>query len=895
MFTGMENVMNWFETWKKRLFKKHTRRSLRSVSRFKRDKLLFYASVGAFVSIVAGFILTIAVFAWVGRDLPSPSNLVRKEGFATRIYDRNGEVLYDFYKEAKRDPVSWEDVPDSLKLATIAIEDKEFYTHPGFSIKGIARAAYNIVVHQSLQGGSTLTQQLIKNVLLTPERTPTRKLKELILTLQAERKYSKDEILLMYLNEAPYGGTAWGVGAASEQYLGKKVSELNLVESAFLAGLPQRPSVYSPFSATPDAFVDRTKSVLRRMEEDDYISSQEHEEALEQLDQMAFAEDRTLIKAPHFVLWIKKLLEEKYGPELTEQGGLRVTTTLDLSFQEEVEKIVQEEIDKVESLNITNGAVVALDPQTGQILALVGSKDYFSETIDGKYNVVTQGLRQPGSSIKPLTYALALEKGYTAATPIFDARTVFPIGSGQPDYIPVNYDGKYHGPMNLRTALGNSINVPAVKLLGIVGVPNMLEKAYQMGMTTLEPTKENLSKFGLSLTLGGGDIRMIEMTSAYTAFANQGEVQQANPFLTVTTKDGKVLEEYKPIAGKKVFDPGIAYIISDILSDDNARLVSFGSRSGLYIPNRKVAVKTGTTNDLKDNWAIGWTPEVIIASWVGNNDNSSMKSVASGISGATPIWRRAMMAAIDQFGYSEFPKPGNISQVEVDVVSGYPAHDGFASKNEYFINGTVPNGSDPIHVKMKTCRNQDKLATPALVSSGDYDEKEYFIFVEQDPVSKDGKNRWQEAILNWTFQQEDSRYHPPSDYCDDSGLISIRLTSPGNETTVDSKFLVKVDVSTIKDLKEIQIEVNGKRVQTINHKPYEAELKLDDGTYFIKAIAFDQDNNRAEAEVKVGVNLPWDWEPSPTPKPTKSAPTATPPEKPTPSPTLKPSPTGTED
>ncbi len=847
------------------------------------DKLVFYLAISGFFLLVFSFLSLIAVFAWVSKDLPSPSKLTRRDGFATRIMDRHEKVLYDVYKDAKRSPVGWEEVPDYLKLATVSVEDKEFYSHPGFSVRGIVRAVYSIIAHHRLEGGSTLTQQLVKNVLLTPERTISRKVKEFILSLQVERKYNKDEILLMYLNEAPYGGSAWGVGAATEQYFGKKVADLNLVESAFLAGLPQRPSVYSPFSSNPKAYIGRTKTVLRRMREDGYITSELEKESLSQLDGLEFNENRTTMRAPHFVIWVKNILEEKYGEEIVERGGLRVVTSLDLELQNSLEKIVKDQVEKNKGLNITNGAALVMDPQTGQVLALVGSKDYFADDIDGKFNVVTQGLRQPGSAIKPVTYSVALEKGYTAASPIMDTKTVFPI-AGQKDYVPVNYDGHYHGPLSVRYALGNSINVPAVKALAMVGKKNMLTKAYQMGISSLEPNSANLKRFGLSVTLGGGEVRMINLASAYLAFANGGIKHSPTAILKVFDRDGNLLEEFKPVGGKRVLSPGIAFIISDILSDDNARLISFGAHSKLYFSDKKVAVKTGTTNDKRDNWAIGWTPNVLVASWVGNNDNSPMKKVASGISGATPIWQQATIEALRLYGYQEFKKPDEVKQQEVDVVSGWPAHDGFPARKEYFISGTQAVGKDPLHTKLKLCRGQDKLATPAQVLPGDYEEKEFFVFKEEDPVSQDGKNRWQEGILAWMFSQKDSRYHPPNDYCNSNGMVAVSFVSPAHEAKVSSEFTVKIQANSVNLIKKVVLYVDDKEVQSFDQKPYEAEISLDDGTYTLKVMAEDEKGNQAQADIKIGVNRPWDWQPSPSPTPTTEA-------TPTPTPTLTPNPT----
>lgn len=881
----------WFQTMKRRLRRKRFYfRGL--LSRFDRTRIFFYLSFLFFIALLGGLLMVIIVFAWYSKDLPSPTQLSRKEGFATRIYDRHGRILYDVYREAKRTPVTWEEIPEYLKEATIAIEDKNFYSHPGFSWRGILRAVYNIVVHHRLQGGSTLTQQLIKNVLLSPERSLSRKIKEFVLALQVERKYTKDEILLMYLNEAPYGGPAWGVGAAAEQFFGKPVSELNLVESAILAGLPQRPSVYSPFGKNPKAYIERTKQVLRRMREDGYLTFEEEKEAVAQLEKVEFAKNKGLLEAPHFIAYVKRLLTERYGEKVVEQGGLRVTTSLDLDLQREAEKIVKEEIEKAKGLHITNGAVVVLDPQTGEILSLVGSKDYFAEDIPGKFDVATQGLRQPGSAIKPVTYAVALEKGYTAATLLMDTKTVFPVPGGD-DYVPVNYDGQYHGPLQMRYALGNSINVPAVKMLAMVGLKNMLAKAYEMGITTLAPSKENLSRFGLSVTLGGGEVKLIELASAYCAFANGGYRKEPVAILKVEDPKGNVLEEFKPVEGKRVLSPGVAFLISDILSDNNARLITFGERSGLNIPGYQVAVKTGTSNDKRDNWALGWTPNILVGVWVGNNDNSPMGKVASGISGATPIWRRVIMTALKEREKKEFLPPPEIVRAEVDVVSGYRAHDGFPSRMEYFIKGTEPQGEDPIHVKLKVCPGKNKLATPAQVARGEYEEKEFFIFKEEDPVSQDGHNRWQEGILAWMAQKSDPRYHPPTEYCQEEGMIQLAIESPENESTVGNNFLVKVKVMAVRKVKEVRILVNGEEKKVFTDKPYQFELTLADGTYTIKAVAEDEAGEKAEGEVKIGVNLPWDWQPSPTttPSPTPTLPSSSPTPTSLPSPTSTPTPT----
>lgn len=840
----------------------------------KRWLMVFYSVLGL---LGIGFLGILILFVWYSKDLPTPSKVVRRDGYASRIYDRNGKLLYDVYKDAKRTPVVWEDVPVYLREATIAVEDKDFYKHQGFDPMAPLRIIKNVFYYGKLTGGSTLTQQLVKNVLLTSERSVTRKIKEFILAVQIEAKYKKDEILLMYLNEAPYGGAAWGVGSASEQYFGKKVSELNLAESVILAGLPQRPNVYSPFSKTPTAYVARSEHVLDRMVTDGYIDDQLRKETLDQIKNYKFFDNKTQILSPHFIFWVRDQLVEKYGEEVVDGGGLKVTTTLDLDLQNEVQKIISEEIDKAEKLGISNGASVVLDPTTGEVLAMVGSRGYFSDKTDGKFNVVTQALRQPGSAIKPVTYLTAIKKGYTSSSLIMDTPVTFPASNAAlKDYSPQNYTGKFNGPMSIRTALGNSINTTAVKMLANVGIKNMLQQAFTMGLTTLEPTQQNLSRFGLAVTLGGAEVKMIDLASAYSAFANGGKKIEAVGILKVEDKNGRILEQFRPIEGKNVMTPQEAFIISNILSDNSAREITFGPVNGLIIPNYQVAVKTGTTNDKRDNWAIGWTPNLLVASWVGNNDNSPMVKVASGVSGASPIWKRIIQYEVSKRPKQDFPIPEKIVSMEVDKVSGYPAHDGFPTKQEYFIDGTQPKTNDPIHLKLKVCKGQSGLATPADVASNNYDEKEFFSFKEDDPVSTDGKNRWQEGIDAWINEQPDKdKYNPPTGYCRTDGMVSVGFDSPSNESTVGSSFDVKINTQSLVKITEAKLWVNGEEKKTWNERPFETSLNLSDGTYTLKVRATDKDNHNAESEVKIGVNVPWNYSPTPTvlPTPTSVVPT----------------------
>lgn len=819
----------------------------------------------ALIGLGVSLILILILFAWFSKDLPNPAKVVRRDGFTSKIFDRNGALIYDVYKDAKRNPVVWGDVPEYLKKATIAVEDKEFYTHQGFDPLTPFRIIKNVFYFHKLTGGSTLTQQLVKNVLLNSDVTVTRKIKEFILAVQIEAKYKKDEILLMYLNEAPYGGAAWGIGPAAQQYFGKNVADLTFGESVILAGLPQRPNAYSPFSKTPKAYIERSAHVLTRMVEDGYITSDQKIEAQKELENYKFYENKSQLLAPHFVFWIKDQLIAKYGEDKVEGGGLKVTTTLDLNMQNEVAKIVSEEVDKSEKLGISNGAAMVIDPTSGQVLAMVGSRDYNSDKTDGKFNVVTQGLRQPGSAIKPITYLTAIKKGYTAASLIMDTPVCFLV-INQKDYCPQNYTGKFVGPLSLRYALGNSINSTAVKTLARVGISNMLKQAFDMGLTTLEPTTENLKKFGYAVTLGGADVYMIDLASAYGAFANGGLRFDPVGILKVQDLSGRVLEEYKPIEGKRVMTPQEAFIISNILADNSAREITFGAVNSLNITGYQVAVKTGTTNDKRDNWTIGWTPNLLVSVWVGNNDNSPMGKVASGVSGASPIWRRIMLATIKTRNKQDFPIPDKIVSREVDRVSGWPAHDGFASRQEYFIEGTQPTGSDLIHLQSKVCKDKAGLATPEDVANNNFNTKEYFKLVEDDPVSTDGKNRWQEGIDGWIATQSDKdKYAPPSDYCRLDGMVTVNFDSPSDHQTVSNNFDVKISTSSLKKINEVKLWVNGTESKMWTERPFETSLHLDDGLYTLKVKATDKDGASNEREIKIGVNKPWDWTPSPIP------------------------------
>jgi len=640
---------------------------------------------------------------WFFWGIPLPTELSTNQvPVSTKLFDRNDELIYEIYADKRSTPVKVSELPDYVKNATIAIEDKDFYHHYGYSYTGIVRAAYKTVFKGKLQGGSTLTQQLVKNALLTPERTIRRKLREFVLTIFVEAIYSKDKILELYLNQIPYGGTAYGIGAAAETYFGKSAKDLSLAEASLLAGLPQAPSRYSPFGSHPELATGRQKLVLQRMVEDGYISQEDADKALD--EELKFSEQDKL-KAPHFALWVKEQLAEEYGEAIVERGGLRVKTTLDLQLQEFAEQKVATEVADLKDNNVGNGAALVTRPSTGEILAMVGSYDYFAEDEDGKVNIIFSQ-RQPGSSIKPLNYALAIkDKKITASTPLADIPTCFQV-VGQAVYCPKNYDGNFRGAVQVRFALGNSLNIPAVRVLALNGINNFIDFATEMGITTFTDP----SDYGLSLTLGGGEVRPYDMAEVFGVFANSGIRQPLIGILKVEDWKGKVLQEVDTketaLSGKRIFSQGVAFIISHILQDNNARSEAFGTSSFLNVSGHpEVSVKTGTTNDLRDNWTIGYTRYAVVVVWVGNNDNSEMSRAISGVSGASPIWNAIMGEVLnkaedgvyssDDDGHAWPQQPDDVIGMSVCtdtgvIPSGPDDNPGCPTRFEYFLENSTP-------------------------------------------------------------------------------------------------------------------------------------------------------------------------------------------------------------
>jgi len=640
--------------------------------------------------ILAGYI----VYDFVFRELPSPYSLrERRPAMTTKIYDRNGQLLYTLFDEEDRVPVKLEDISPHLVKATLAIEDDKFYEHWGISLKGIVRALeHNLSSEPGVHGGSTITQQLVKNTLLSPEKTIQRKVREAVLAVAVDALYSKEEILERYLNEVNYGGSVYGIEQASQWYFGKSAKELSLAESAFLAGLPVAPTAYSPFGPTPERSSLRQLDVLKRMEYLGYISAEEV--AIATQEELDFRHNRYDIQAPHFVMYVRDLLEKEYGEEMVSRGGLEVWTSLDLTVQASAEASVRQELDRLARLDVRNGAALVTDPRSGEILAMVGSKDYFDSSNDGQVNVTLRP-RQPGSSIKPVTYAVAFEHGFTPSTIIDDTPVVYKIPGSQP-WAPKNYDGRFHGRVSLREALASSYNIPAVRLIAQLGVNNVVTKGQDMGIDTWEDS----SRFGFALTLGGGDVTMYDMAEVYGTLANTGYTVELNPILQVQTPEGKTLyhnpcqEQEQPCLARQTVNPLAAYQVTSILSDKQARAPAFGQNSILNVAEHEVAVKTGTTNNLRDNWTIGYTSDRVVVSWVGNNDNTPMSSVASGITGASPIWRHIMDSLLtDRQQLHAFQTPDGFEKVKICL----PTNTLPCAECPKVIEEIFPQGMAPTH------------------------------------------------------------------------------------------------------------------------------------------------------------------------------------------------------
>ena len=696
------------------------------------------------VLFVAGLLAAGALFIWIATlEIPDLSAFEERRILqSTKIYDRTGEVLlYDLHQDVKRTIIPFEDISYHIKNATVAIEDDQFYSHWGVDLRAIVRAALSNLTAGDLlggQGGSTITQQVIKNSILENEKRLTRKIKEAILSLKLERVLTKDQILSHYLNESPYGGTIYGVEEASQAFFSKSASDITLAEAAYLAALPQAPTRLSPYGNNRDLLDERADRVIERMLINGFISQEEHDEAL--ATEVTFsAQAVTGIRAPHFVMYVKEQLVEKYGEEALSDKGFRVITSLDWELQQEAERIVAEKVAiNKEKYNANNAGMIALDPQTGDILVMVGSRDYFDEEIDGNFNV-TLAPRQPGSSIKPMVYASAFQDGYTPETIVYDVKTQFSTAcesyetsSIEPCYSPNNYNGKFLGPITMRNALPQSLNIPAVKTLYLTGLKDAIKLTADMGITTLNDP----DRLGLTLVLGGGEVKLIEHAGAYGVFANEGIKAQRRTILRVEDSSGNTIDE-NDVQSSRVLERDVALMISDILSDNEARAPLWGYNSLVHFPNRDVAVKSGSTNNLRDAWVMGYTPNLVVGTWVGNNDNAAMGGGLSGLI-TTPMWRAFMDVAIQSVENKNFPQPPTTDVNIKPILRGQAvdttrlAEDTRSGSTTLDIAGVIGSMHSILHFVSKENPRGPYPSNPRL--DGQY-------------------NHWEYGVQNWVTEQ----------------------------------------------------------------------------------------------------------------------------------------------
>lgn len=801
------------------------------------------------------------VFIYFSFTLPDPNTLLQRTvAESTKILDRNGELLYEIHGEAKRTLVPLEDINPYVKGATVAIEDKDFYKHKGISFRGIFRSVIKDITSGSkAQGGSTITQQFVKNALLTSDKRISRKLKEIILSIEIEARYSKDEILQLYLNEIPYGRNAYGIEAAAQTYFKKHARDLTLAESAYLAALPQAPTYYNPLGPNREVLDSRHNTILRAMKDQGYISEEELNSALE--EKVEFTQVTNSLKAPHFVLYIQSLLAEKYGESTLQEGGIVVTTTLDLRLQELAEQAIKDQAESnAERSNAQNSGLVALDPKTGQILAMVGSKDYFGESFpegctsgkdclfDPAVNVaLTQ--RQPGSSIKPFIYLEAFkeEHGMSPATMLFDVVTNFGTFNGKA-YMPKNYSGKTHGPTNIRSALAGSLNIPAVKVLALVGVENATQTARDLGITS--PLKD----CGLSLVLGGCEVRLLDHTNAYATLAAGGVYHKATGILKIQDRKGEVLEEYKE-DGKRVVDEQAVYEITSILTDNNARSYIFGTNNNIYYPERPVACKTGTTNDWRDGWTMCYTPSIAVGVWSGNNVGT-MKAGADGTRVSAPVVKNFIRGALKDTPPEDFSVPSKIQKVIVDSVSGkLPTEYTTSTKEEVFADYAVPKDFDNVHVAIKidttTGQPANSFTLPQNIAL-----QYYTVYQSEQPNNPN----WEEPVQAWVrdngillppYNVDLETPPPPGE------APIINITSPdSNSLILTQPFNVITSVLSSSSISRVDLLVDGQVIESKTSTPFDFKVNrnLSEGAHTIAIHAVDSEGRSSDKAISISVS-----------------------------------------
>ncbi len=790
-------------------------------------------------------VLITGILAWVSRDLPTAEGIARRTiPLSTKIYDRTGQhLLYNIHGEEKRTAVELKDIPDYLKYATITAEDRNFYKHKGFRLTSMVRAILvNLLRGGKVQGGSTITQQFIKNAIFTNEKLYTRKIKELILAYQIEKKFSKDEILKLYFNEIPYGSNAYGAEAAAQTFFGKSVGELTLAESAILASLPKGTTYYSPYGSRVDELIARQHYILDAMVDEGYISREEAETAKKQ--ELKFRERRDSITAPHFVFYIREQLAAKYGDWLVEQGGLKIITSLDINKQKIAEEAISRQSEKNQAFGASNASLVAIDVANNEVLAMVGSKNYFDDSIAGQVNVAVRP-RQPGSSFKPFVYAAAFELGFTPETIVFDVNTSFKTDTR--DYEPKNYNLKEHGPISLKSALAGSLNIPAVKLLYLTGIDRVLDLAKKIGYSTLN----DRSRFGLSLVLGGAEVKLLEHTSAYAALAREGVTKPIVSILKVEDARGNILEEIKENRGEKILTTQAAREVTNILADNEARSYIFGTQNYLTLPDRPAAVKTGTTNDYRDAWTLGYTPQLATGVWVGNSNNKEMKRGADGSVLAAPIWQYFMSR----------------------VLSGQPIQQ-FVSPEPRFVEKPMLNGK--IGGEIVIIDRATGLRATDLTPESFREEKlftQYHTILKyvtpgdplgplpQNPESDPQYERWESAVRRWVTENNLSDSIPPIDYDylhTEANRPQISFVSPSpNQTITQNPFLIQVNVSAPRGVSRVVYFIDNQEIGVVKQAPWSLNFTFSsewtNGFHVLTAIAYDDIDN--SNKISINFNL----------------------------------------
>jgi len=815
--------------------------------------------------IAAGFgiLLILVLFMWYSRDIPRPDKIIdRSVAQSTKIYDRTGEhLLFEAFDTQRRTIIGLDQIPEHVKWSTILIEDKKFYEHGGFDMRGIIRAVVKDILSLSkAEGASTLTQQLVKNALLSNEKAWSRKIKELVLAYQIERKFGKDQILQMYFNEIPYGSNAYGIESASQFYFGTTAKELTIAQGATLAALPQAPTYYSPYGSHVEDLLGRKDYIISLLEEAEHITEEEAQSARE--EELKFTEKSNLIKAPHFVIWVREQLAEEYGEREVEQGGLRVNTTLDWDMQQAAEEAVEYFAEtNQENFDATNASLVAIDPKNGQILAMGGSRDYFDEEIDGMFNVAIQGNRQPGSSFKPFVYATGFEQGYTDKTTLWDVVTEFGEKADGEEYEPHNYDLEERGPVSARTALQGSINIPAVKMLYLVGPNNVIKNAEDFGYTTFDDPE----RYGLSLVLGGAEVKLIEHTNAYAMLANEGVKHETSSILKVEDAHKKILQEWEEQDGEEVMEKKIVQILTDVLSDNEARAPFFGENNYLTIGSRPVAAKTGTTNDYRDAWMMGYTPNLAAGVWVGNNDFSAMRRGAGGSSAAGPIWNRFMRNALENKTTEQFEKP------EIE----YP--------NNPILRGDFEGGT-PVKIDKASGLLATEFTPESFIEEKNFRTGHNILhyLIPEDPLADAPDEddwdpmypKWEQAVLKWMEENEwkADEGEIPTEY-DDVHVFenkpTISIFSPFEGETLSNDIIsFKAEAHAPRGISRVEFYVDDELVSTSRSVPFSGRYIPDssqaNGARTVKAIAFDDIDNSEEASVNFNLflektNLIVDW------------------------------------